>query len=102
MDESARDDLPRLQGARIDLRGFREDDLQDFFAMHSDPKVARYGSHPPMTELSQATGRFERELRSRDAGRALAWVIADRSSDRLIGSTALFAIEREQGRAEIG
>lgn len=102
MDEPARDDLPLLHGPRVDLRGFREDDLQDFFAMHSDPKVARYGSHPAFTELSQATERFERELRSRDSGRALAWVIADRSTDRLMGSTALFAIDHEQGRAELG
>lgn len=102
MDDPDRDDLPLLHGARIDLRGFRQDDLQDFYAMHADPKVARYGSHPPFTELSQATERFERELSSRDAGRALAWVIADRDTDRLMGSTALFAIDREQGRAELG
>src|SRR5690606_21454494 len=37
-----------------------------------------------------------------DAGRMLCWVIAECDSDRLFGSTTLFAINREQGRAEIG
>src|SRR5690606_3880497 len=40
------DDLPALEGPRIRLRGFREDDLQDFYEVHSDPVVNRYWSFP--------------------------------------------------------
>lgn len=96
------DDLPTLEGPRIRLRGFREDDLQDFYEVHSDPLVNRYWSFPAWTEVSQARDYFASAIGGRDAGRMLCWAIAEREGDRLIGSTTLFAINREQGRAEIG
>ncbi|MGH8074598.1 MAG: GNAT family N-acetyltransferase [Lysobacter sp.] len=96
------DDLPALEGPRIRLRGFREDDLQDFYEVHSDPVVNRYWSFPAWTEVSQARDYFASAIGGRDAGRMLCWVISERYSDRLVGSTTLFAIDREQGRAEIG
>ena len=96
------DDLPTLEGPRIRLRGFREDDLQDFYAVHSDPAVNRYWSFPAWTEVSQARDYFASAIGGRDAGRMLCWAIAERDGDRLIGSTTLFAINREQGRAEVG
>ena len=96
------DDLPTLEGPRIRLRGFRDGDLQDFYAVHSDPLVNRYWSYPAWTEVSQARDYFASAIGGRDAGRMLCWAIAEREGDRLIGSTTLFTINREQGRAEIG
>ncbi|MGQ4584449.1 GNAT family N-acetyltransferase [Lysobacter sp. F60174L2] len=96
------DDLPTLEGPRIRLRGFRDGDLQDFYAVHSDPLVNRYWSFPAWTEVSQARDYFASAIGGRDAGRMLCWAIAEREGDRLIGSTTLFTINREQGRAEIG
>lgn len=100
--DSPRDDLPMLEGARIRLRGFRDDDLQDFYAMHSDPVVNRYWSFPAWTDMSQARDYFASAIGGRDASRMLCWAIAERDGDRLVGSTTLFAINRVQGRAEIG
>ncbi len=97
-----RDDLPMLEGARIRLRGFREDDLPDFYAVHSDPAVNRYWSFPAWTELSQARDYFASAIAGRDASRMLCWAIAECENDRLTGALTLFAINREQGRAEIG
>lgn len=96
------DDLPILEGTRLRLRGFREDDLHDFYTVHSDPVVNRYWSFPAWTELSQAREYFASAIGGRDASKMLCWVIAERDSDRLVGGTTLFAINREQGRAEIG
>jgi len=100
--DNTRDDLPMLEGASIRLRGFREADLGDFYAMHSDPVVNRYWSFPAWTDPSQARDYFASAIGGRDAGRMLCWAIAERDSDRLIGGTTLFAINREQGRAEVG
>lgn len=96
------DDLPLLQGERLRLRGFREDDLHDFYAVHSDPRVMRYWSFPAWTELTQARDYFASALGGRCADRLLCWAIAGRDSDRLIGGITLFSIRRDQGRAEIG
>ena len=97
-----RDDLPVLESTRIRLRGFREDDLGDFYAVHSDPVVNRYWSFPAWTDPSQARDYFTSAIGGRDAARMLCWAIADLGSDRLIGATTLFAINRAQGRAEVG
>lgn len=96
------DDLPAVEGERIRLRGFRADDLDAFFAVHADPDVMRYWSFPAWTEIAQARERFANACAGHDPERLLCWAIAERADDRLIGGVTLFAIDRAQGRAEIG
>src|SRR5512139_279228 len=94
--------VPLLESARLRLRGFRDGDVDDLFAIHSDPRVMRYWSYPAWTQRWQAEDKLasiRRQLREDDV---YIWAIADRGSDRLIGSTALFSLNREQGRGEIG
>ncbi|MFD0739228.1 GNAT family N-acetyltransferase [Lysobacter koreensis] len=99
---SVLDDLPVLDGERIRLRGFREDDLHDLYAVHSDPQVMRYWSFPAWTELAQAQDRLANAMSGRDPRRLLCWAIAERGDDRLVGGVTLFSIDRAQGRAEVG
>lgn len=101
-DRLATDDLPLLEGERIRLREFREDDLHDLYAVHSDPEVMRYWSVPTWTDLSQAQDRLANAMSGRDPQRLLCWAIAERGDDRLVGGVTLFSIDRAQGRAEIG
>lgn len=96
------DDLPVLEDDGLRLRGFRDGDLQDFFELHADPRVMRYWSFPAWTDPEQARERFASALAGHDAERLLCWTVADTTSDRLMGSVTLFAINRTQGRAEIG
>ncbi len=96
------DDLPELIGERVILRRFRTDDLDDLYAVHSDAEVMRYWSFPAWTELSQARERLANAMAGHDSQRLLCWALAERSDDRLIGGVTLFAIDRAQGRAEIG
>lgn len=98
----ATDDLPELPGEHIHLRGFRPSDLDDFYAMHSDPQVMRYWSFPAWTDRTQATDYFASALAGRDAQSMLCWVIAMNETDRLIGAVTLHRIERRQGRADVG
>ena len=94
--------LPALEGASVRLRPHREEDLQDFFALYSDPQVMRYWSFPAWTHIEQAYERFTGALAGHDPERLLCWAVADTDSDRLIGGVTLFAINAQQGRAEIG
>lgn len=94
--------LPALAGQRVSLRGFREDDFDDLFALHSDPRVMRYWSFPAWTEKAQAGDYFARALAARDPDDMLCWVMTSADSEQLIGTTTLYAINRKQGRAEIG
>lgn len=94
--------VPQREGDRVRLRGFRDDDVRDLYAVHSDPEVMRYWSFPAWTQLSQARERLDNAMSGNDPERLLCWAIADRSDDRLIGGITLFSIDRAQGRAEIG
>ncbi|MCF7223371.1 GNAT family N-acetyltransferase [Marilutibacter chinensis] len=92
---------PVIAGARIRLRPYREDDLPAFFAVHADPEVMRYGSHPPWTRIEQAYPKFHSSLHDNAPDRQLCWVIAA-ADDRLIGGVALFRINAAQRLAEFG
>lgn len=94
--------LPVLDAGTVRLRPHREDDLQDFFALYSDPQVMRYWSFPAWTHVDQARERFEGALAAHDPAHLLCWAVAEADSDRLIGGVTLFAINPGQGRAEIG
>ncbi len=94
--------IPELTGRRVVLRGFREDDLDDFYVVHSDPAVMRYWSFPAWTDISQATDYFASARSGRDPERLLCWAATLADTDRLIGGVTLFAINHAQQRAEIG
>jgi ribosomal-protein-alanine N-acetyltransferase len=93
---------PELFSPRLHLREVRAGDAADLFAVHSDPLVMRYWSYPAWTQMAQAHAKVAQIAAQRERGEILAWAIADRDSDRLIGTSAVFSINREQGRAEIG
>lgn len=93
---------PELSSPRLHLREVRTDDAPALFAIHSDPQIMRYWSYPAWTELQQAEQKIADIQRQRRELDILIWAIADASTDVLIGSSALFAIDLTQGRAEIG
>ena len=93
---------PELHSPRLRLREVRPDDAPALFAIHSDPMVMRYWSYPAWTELAQAEAKVAEIQRQRREQDILIWAIADAGSDHLIGTSAVFAINPEQGRAEIG
>ena len=93
---------PELRTARLHLREVRSGDAADLFAIHSDPEVMRYWSHVPWTMLAQAHEKIAQIAVQRATLPLMAWAIADNATDRLIGTTALFSIDTDQARAEIG
>lgn len=99
---SASDDLPVLEGRRVRLRAFRDDDLHELHALHSNPRVMRYWSFPAWTGLDQAREYLGRAIAAHDASRMLCWALTLREDDRLIGAVTLYAIDQPQQRAEIG
>ncbi|RNF85937.1 GNAT family N-acetyltransferase [Montanilutibacter psychrotolerans] len=95
------DVLSPQEGATVRLRAHRQADLDDFFALYSDPEVMRYWSFPAWTHIEQARDRFASTLAC-DPQRLVCWAIAERDSDRLVGGVTLHSIDAAQGRAEIG
>jgi len=91
-----------LHSARLALRPPRRGDEDDLFAIHSDPAVMRYFSEPPWSDPERAArqidedaGRFERE-------ESFRFAIILTETGRQIGNCTLFALHRQNRRAEIG
>jgi len=93
---------PELSSPRLRLREVHANDAPALFAIHSHPQVMRYWSYPAWTELAQAEQKIADIQRQRRELDILIYAIADADSDRLIGSSAVFHIDPEQARAEIG
>ena len=94
--------VPTLESARLRLRKYRAGDAERMFQLYSDPRVMRYWSFPPWTEMAQAEAYVQRVLGEMAEGRVMPWAMAAHGDDRLIGTVTLFALDPIQGRAEIG
>lgn len=95
--------LPVLECARIRLRPFRTTDRDGMFTLFSDPEVARFWAFPPWTDPQQAAEYLVPLVEPVGPDTVkLAWAIADRASDQLIGTATMFNIYRDQQRAEVG
>jgi RimJ/RimL family protein N-acetyltransferase len=96
---------PILEGARVRLRPYRAGDREGLLAVFGDLRVVRYWSFPPWTSLADADAYLEPLLAALpldDEPTSLPWAIADLATDALLGTATIFALQREQQRAEVG
>jgi RimJ/RimL family protein N-acetyltransferase len=96
------DRLPTLTAPRVALRWLTIADAGALYGIFSDPKVMRWWSTPPMSDIAQARKLIADIHESFRAQRLFQWGIARLDDDRVIGTCTLFAINETQGRAEIG
>jgi RimJ/RimL family protein N-acetyltransferase len=89
---------PLLVTERLRLRELRPDDRDGVFELFGDPQVTRFWSFPAWTDIAQA----DAFLAGDDDPGKLAWAVADRASDELVGTTTILDLRHDQGRAEIG
>lgn len=94
--------LPTLDAGSVRLRQLDAPDLVDLHAVFSDPAAMRYWSRPPFADLDETRGYLAAIDAGRERGDLLQWGIEHAAEGRVIGTTTLFAIDRQQGRAEIG
>ncbi len=94
--------LPTLDTDRLLLRWITDDDVDDFYAVYSDPEVMRYWSTPPLPN-KEAASRVISEIHEGFGNQQLLkWGIALRTDNTLIGSVTLFHPDFTHRRTEIG
>jgi len=94
--------LPIITTDRVVLRWVSENDIDSLYEVFSDPHVMRYWATPPYT-TREAAVELQREIASGNENETMIkWGLALRDSDRLIGTTTLFNLNLDNGRAEIG
>ena len=88
---------PVLTGALLELRPLRPEDFDDLYAVASDPRI--WEQHP-------ARDRYAREVFEgffRDAlASGGAFVVIDRRTGRIIGSSRYYGLDEARGEIEIG
>jgi RimJ/RimL family protein N-acetyltransferase len=94
--------LPQIKTNRLLLRWIAADDVDDFFAIYSNPEVMRYWSMPPLPDRNAASKLIDEIHESFERREILKWGIALRSGDTLVGSVTLFHLDFTHHRAEIG
>lgn len=94
--------LPTLPGPRIFLRALTSSDVAAVYSVFSNPEVMRYWSSPPLPDLPAAEKLLSEILKDVERGTLMKWGIARCSDNRVIGTTTLFNINIENGRAEVG
>ena len=96
------DTLPVITTPRLVLRWISADDVDSLYRVFSDPQVMRYWSSPPLAN-AEAAVELQREIaEGNQNGTMLKWGLALRESNTVIGTTTLFNISLDNGRAEIG
>src|SRR6185436_12137964 len=94
--------LPTIDTNRLSLRWITAGDVDDFYAVYSNPEVMRYWSTPPLPN-KEAAGKLIEEIHDGfSRQQLLKWGIALRSDNTLIGSVTLFHPDFTHRRAEIG
>lgn len=94
--------LPVITAERVVLRWVSENDIDSLLEIFSDPQVMRYWSTAPFTDREEAVALQREIATSNENNSMLKWGLALRDSDRLIGTTTLFHLNLDNGRAEVG
>lgn len=91
-----------LSTARLTLRPPRRGDEDALFALHSDAEVMRYFSEPPWTDPERAIRQIDDDAAGFERGDFFRFAIELTETQQMIGNCTLFALHRQNRRAEIG
>lgn len=94
--------LPVISTPRLVLRWISTDDVDGLYEIFSDPQVMRYWSTVPLANR-EAAAQLQSEIESGNKSDAMfKWGLALRDNNRVIGTTTLFNLNLDNGRAELG
>jgi RimJ/RimL family protein N-acetyltransferase len=94
--------LPTINTSRLSLRAISAADVDDFYAVYSNPEVMRYWSTPPLLDRIAASKLIAEIPEGFSRHELLKWGITLRADDKLIGSVTLFHPDFTHRRVEIG
>lgn len=94
--------LPVIEASRVRLRHLEETDIDALYEIFSDAQAMRYWSSPPFQKRAEAE-KLLADIHDLFRRKQLfQWGIALKAGDRIIGTTTLFQLDEQSGRAEIG
>lgn len=94
--------LPVIRTQRLTLRAVRMSDANDLFEYSSDPQVARHVLWDAHTSIHQTRSYIRFLLRQYRGAQPSTFVIALRSTGKVVGTIGFMWIQQENRSAEVG
>ena len=91
-----------IEAERVRVRLLAEGDLPALFEVNSDEAVTSLLPYATWTSPADGDAWFQRMAALQATGLALQFVVADKASDKAIGTCLLFRLEEASRRAELG
>ena len=94
--------LPIITAPRVVLRWISEEDVDSLYEIFSNPQAMRYWSTVPLPNREAAVALQREIAEGNERETMIKWGIALRDSNTVIGTTTLFNLNLDNGRAELG
>jgi ribosomal-protein-alanine N-acetyltransferase len=94
--------FPILKTKRCTLRNFSLNDIDEFYALRTDPDVRRFIAKDMDASKEVSMQKLEEIIESYNNRQSLNWVIEETATRAFIGTVGYWRIELENSRAEIG
>lgn len=94
--------FPTLETERLQLRQLRDADVNEIFALRSDPVTMQFIPRPLAKTNDDALAHIALINENTKKNTGINWAINQKGSDRLIGLMGFHRLEPENFRAEIG
>ncbi|WP_276877410.1 GNAT family N-acetyltransferase [Chryseobacterium joostei] len=94
--------FPELETDRLKLRRADVNDINELFAMRSDPDMMKYIPRPLATDLEEASTHLKIMDEKITSNEMINWAITLKDDPKMIGTIGYYHIKPEHYRAEIG
>lgn len=91
-----------LQTERLLLRRLTNNDVEEVFALRSNPEIMKYIPRPLLKTKDEALAHIAMMEEKIENNIGINWGITIEGSDKIIGIIGLYQIQPENHRAEIG
>lgn len=94
--------FPNLESERLVLRQITPNDVNEIFALRSNPETMKYIPRPLVTTIDQAMEHIKMIQDKIVSSEGLNWAITEKGNPKMIGIIGHYRIRWEHFRSEIG
>jgi ribosomal-protein-alanine N-acetyltransferase len=94
--------FPNLESERLVLRQITPNDVNEIFALRSNPETMKYIPRPLVTTIDQAMEHIKMIQDKIVSSEGINWAITEKGNPKMIGIIGHYRIRWEHFRSEIG
>lgn len=95
-------DFPIYENDKYIMRDMTLEDARDIFKYYSDTAMMKYTATPPHSSIEDTEALVKKLSSSLPNGKGIAWAIADKKNNKVIGNIGLYYIGDNKTKAAVG